>query len=63
MASMPSPPQRTAAGSRGLWAATVLVALIGVALTLIAWDDLVLGDSLANIGCAIAGSSTPRLGR
>ena len=62
MASMPSPPQRTAGGSTALWAATVLVALIGVALTLIAWDDLVLGDSLANSGCAIAGVVYATLG-
>jgi signal transduction histidine kinase len=62
MASMPSPPHRTAGGSTGLWAATVLVALIGVALTLIAWDDLVLADSLANIGCAIAGVVYAMLG-
>ncbi len=45
-----------------LWVVTVLIALIGLALTVVAWGDLILADSLANVGGAIAGVTYASLG-
>ena len=42
MATMPASAQRGERGSMALWVATVLIALIGLALTVVAWGDLIL---------------------
>lgn len=45
-----------------LWVATVLIALVGAVLTLVAWGDLILADALSNAGGAIAGVVYASLG-
>lgn len=59
---MSAPPHRSDRGSKALWVTTVLIALIGVALTLLAWGDLILADSLANVAGTIAGVTYATLG-
>ena len=59
---MPEPPQRADRGSTALLVATALIAVAGVALTLVAWGDLRSTDSLPNIGSAIAGALYAALG-
>jgi signal transduction histidine kinase len=62
MATMPASAQRAERGSRVLWGVTVLIALIGLALTIVAWGDLILADSLANVAGAFAGVVYATLG-
>jgi signal transduction histidine kinase len=62
IAMMPAPQQRAERGSKALWVGTVVIALIGVAVTLMAWGDLILADSLANVAGAIAGIVFATLG-
>ena len=62
MATMPASEQRAERGSRVLWGVTLLIAVIGLALTIVAWGDLILADSLANVAGAIAGVVYATLG-
>ena len=54
MASMTAPSQRADRGSVSLWVATVAIAFVLLALTLMAWGEPTLADSLAGTGNAIA---------
>jgi membrane associated rhomboid family serine protease len=63
MAAMPAPLQRTDRRSMALWVAMALIALIGLVLTLMAWGDLILADSLANVAGSIGGVVYATLGR
>jgi len=54
MASMTAPSQRADRGSVALWVATVAIAFVLLALTLMAWGEPTLADSLAGTGNAIA---------
>jgi hypothetical protein len=44
----------------GVWAAAVLAALAGVALTIVVWDDLARGDIANNLGEAAGPWPLPR---
>jgi len=49
-------PERTSVRlASGLWAATMLIAVAGAAMTVVAWRNLALGDALPNMGSAFAG--------
>jgi len=62
------PPDRTAVQIRSvgritaaLWAATLLAALTGLALTLITWGDLKVSDGISSLKTWWWRSPTPRL--
>jgi signal transduction histidine kinase len=62
MVAMPASRQRIDRRSTALLVATVLFALMALALTLTAWGDFILADSLANLGCSVAGILYATLG-
>jgi hypothetical protein len=55
-------PRRPAGASTGLWAAVLLAALAGAAMTIIARDDLAAGDLASNLGSAVAAVGYATLG-
>jgi signal transduction histidine kinase len=59
---MPAPQERAERASMVLWVGTLLIALVGTALTLMAWGDLILADSLSNVAGALAGVVYATLG-
>ena len=67
--STAGPPDRTAAQIRSLrrmtaalWAVTLLAALAGLALTLIAWGDLKVSDGISNLNNVVAAVAYATLG-
>jgi len=64
------PPEPFAAAARrsstwvtaGCWAAVVLAAIAGVALTLVAWDDLKISDAVSSLNNAVAAVAYATLG-
>jgi signal transduction histidine kinase len=59
MAGMTAPHAR---GSNALLVVTAAVALVGVALTLLAWGDIILADALANVASGLAGAAYAAIG-
>ena len=64
------PPERAAATARrpssrvitGCWAAVLLAAIAGAALTLVAWGDLKPSDAVSNMGAPVAAAAWATLG-
>jgi signal transduction histidine kinase len=62
MARMEWPAERTERVSAALWVATGLIALAGIVLTIVGWDDLVTADAIPNLVSGFGGLVYSTLG-